>query len=528
MTLLNRIASIRWLPFFLFGLFFILSRAWYFVEMPIPAVHPDSGTYNNVAETILSGNFPLLGDRAIVYPVFLAIIYSISNLVSSVILVQNIFSLISGLLLIYAIFRIDHKSALMFSIILGGYYSGTQVLEHDTAVLTESLYTSFLVLSFSFLILGVTNERWRAILFASSSGLAALTILIKPGAIYLIVIYLMTVPFIGRKYHKRKVLLYYLTPFFLILLTQSIYNKVTIDTYALSVTDAKEVTFVTNFYWKKSDKYPLEINQAIENVGKFTSARFQGSNLEYLLNSWSVFDEKDLERTRALYLLGHYYGPQEEIAKITGGWGTPEWRSWLLRLSADSIKQNPSAFIKHYVVMMYSYYYYAFDYWNFRDYIQNRVKIYYIDKHFSEGRGLPEHSRIAKEFADPKFLPAAISIDGSKISFLDKSMYKIYLMQKVLFSKVLSLKMWLILLPIWLLLSLCILIKSRGFNEYAFIAFILSMAHLGNASIVSLVEYSQPRYSYPLEWTYYLIPFFVYFSFKSKFISRLTKENVNY
>ena len=527
MSLLNRIVVIRCLPFFVFSLFFIISRAWYFVEMPIPAVHPDSGTYNNVAEIILSGNFPLLGDRAIVYPVFLAAIYSVSNFVSSVILVQNIFSLISGLLLIYAIFRIDYKSALLFSIILGGYYSGTQVLEHDTAVLTESLYTSFLILSFSFLILGVTIERWRTILFASSSGLAALTILIKPGAIYLVVIYLMTALFISRKYNKRKILLVYIAPFFLILLAQSIYNKLTINTYALSVTDAKEVTFVTNFYWEKSDRYPIEINQAIENVGKFTSARFQDSDLDYLLNSWNVFDEKGLERTRALYLLGHYYGPQEEIAKITGGWGSPEWRSWLLRLSADSIKQNPSAFVKHYVVMMYSYYYYAFDYWNFRDYIQNRVKIYYIDKHFSEGRGLSEHSRIAKEFADPIFLPAPISISGANISFLDTSMYRIYLMQKTSFSKLLSLKIWLIFLPIWLLLSLYMLIKSRCFNEYAFIAFILSMAHLGNASIVSLVEYSQPRYSYPLEWTYYLIPFFVYFSFKCKVLSRLVKENVN-
>ena len=46
------------------------------------------------------------------------------------------------------------------------------------------------------------------------------------------------------------------------------------------------------------------------------------------------------------------------------------------------------------------------------------------------------------------------------------------------------------------------LIRSRMRDDAAFVLFIVSISAVGASLVVSLVEFSQPRYSYPMEWAY--------------------------
>lgn len=53
-----------------------------------------------------------------------------------------------------------------------------------------------------------------------------------------------------------------------------------------------------------------------------------------------------------------------------------------------------------------------------------------------------------------------------------------------------------------LIASLAFLVRSRMRDDAAFALFIVSVSAVGASLVVSLVEYSQPRYSYPMEWAY--------------------------
>ena len=61
---------------------------------------------------------------------------------------------------------------------------------------------------------------------------------------------------------------------------------------------------------------------------------------------------------------------------------------------------------------------------------------------------------------------------------------------------------WSISVFVALFASLVVLAVTRFRHTKAFMLFIITISAVGAALVVSLVEYSQPRYSYPMEWVY--------------------------
>jgi hypothetical protein len=508
MTLEPRASRVRWwLPGVVFLTLFVAGRLWFFVDFPIAVIHPDSGSYFVVSEAIQNGGPAHFGDRSPLYPMLMAAVFSVVDRVMALVIVQSILACLAGLAMTYAVFALQPILSLPVAVALGAYFMDADALEHDTAVLTESLYTSLLLLSFAALAWCFSSRRpaWPAA--ASSVGMA-LVIYTKPGGIYLVVIYAMVLAYFLWRRVRWPALAAFAVPFPVLLLLLAGYNYRTIDVFALSASDATEVSLITNFYWEPDPSYPPEINDAIGRVAALTASRNTPEELQILNESW------DFARLYDLYLRGHYYGPISEIAKATPSGNRAEHRRWVLRISMDAIARHPDRFFKHFVVMIYYYYRSIFYNTDFRQYLYNRVHLFYLQKHFSRDRGLPEMARWGKEFADPVALPPAIRITdydltrpmdlNQRIVLEDTWLTKIYLWLRPAMSRLFSTVWWSFGQIVVFAFVLAAFVRARLRHDAAFLLLVLACAPLGNGMIVSLVEYSQPRYSYPLEWAYYV------------------------
>jgi hypothetical protein len=495
-----------WVSVGVFLVLFVLGRLWFFVDFPIPAVHPDSGSYFAVSEYIGGPQLPRFSDRSPFYPLLLAGTFSVIDRVMALVYVQTLLSCFAGMLLVSAVHSIRTSLAIPMAVAMGAFFVDIDALEHDTAMLTESVYTSLLIISFALLLKSFMSRR-TAWLLALCSLCMAFVIYTKPGGIYLIVIYALIVAFLLYRRAPRGVVAAFATPFAAALLALASYNKATIGSFALSMSDATEITFVTNLFWETDPSYPPEINQAIVNVQQKTQARLTPEQLRLLNESW------DFDSVYPLYLRGHYYDPQAEIAKVTEGWGTPGWRAWLLRLASDAIRKHPDRFLKHYLVMMRQYYFSVVNNGDFRNFLYYRIDTYYVQKHFSKNRDIAIMPRMAKEFADPESVPRAIRITdfdksrqmdlNQRIYLEDTALTKIYLRFLAFSTRLFSSRLWSLAQGVVLVAALVVFVRARGRHDGAFLLLILVLAVLGNASVVSLVEFAQSRYSYPLEWVYY-------------------------
>lgn len=496
-----------WVPLAAFFTLFVAGRLWYFVDFPIPVVHPDSGSYFALSEAFWGPALPRFGDRSPLYPFLLAVTFRLVDRLIALVYVQTALSCVAGLLMVYVVHRRLPAMSLPVAVALGAYFMDCDALEHDSAMLTESLYTSLLILSSACLI-GAFGSARPSRWLAAASLLMALVIYARPGGLFLLVIYVLVLAYLSVRRAGAAATLAFGVPFAAALLVLATYNARTLGAFVLSMSDATEVSLITNLYWETDASYPPDINAAIEDVRRQTAERVSGDEMRILNESWQV------PRLYDLYLRSHHYGPHTAIAKVTGGWGTPAWRGWLLRLSRDAIRKHPDRFLKHFVVMMLYYYRAVFYNVDFRQYLYNRVMLFWVDKQFSRQRGLPLMVRMGKEFADPERLPPAVTVvdfdrthempANERIQFRETPLTRVYLwLQSWLRGPFTSLA-WPAAQVFILALSLAMLIRTRLTHDGAFLLAILCLMVLGNAMVVSLVEYSQPRYSYPLEWAYYV------------------------
>jgi len=496
-----------WVPGAVFLGLFVAGRLWFFIHFPIPAIHPDSGSYLAVAETIQNGEVPRFGDRSPLYPALMALVFSMVDRAMALVYLQTLLALAAGLAMTYAVYSLRPTLSLFVAVALGAYFLDADALEHETALLTESLYTSLLLFTFASFLACFQGRRpsWWAGFF--SAGMA-LIIYLKPGGMFLVVIYGMVLAYFLWRSVPWSVIFALALPLPCLLFCLAYYNQKTIGSFALSASDATEITFVTNFFWETDPSYPPEINRAIRKVQELTASRNTPQEIKNLKESWDVMT------LYGLYLRGHYYDPQSEIAKVTQGWGKPDFRYWLLRISSDTIRRHPDQFLRHFLVMMIAYYGSVTYREDFRDYILNRVDLYYIQKHFSRERGMPEMVRLGKEFSDPTVLPPKIRITdfekssskplNERVVLEPTVLSKLYAGLRALLGPLVSFLGWSVAQVAILIASFWILCRNHWRHDGAFILMIFCCTVLGSAMVVSLVEYAQPRYSYPLEWTYYV------------------------
>lgn len=487
----------------LFLLLVIANRAFYFLDFPVPAIHPDSVGYFGAAEQIGNGTWPNFGNRPPVYPLLLKSVFAISDRVSALVVAQTVMSVLASMLLIVAVHRWTPGMAIPAAVVSALFLFGFTTIEHDTAMLSESPYASFLMISFATLLIGLRSASpgW----LAAASAAMALAILTRPAGIFLEVSYVIVVAWLFYTRFSRRATIAYLTPFPVILLLMCTYNWRVVGVFATTTWGEANFAGATLLAWQTDPDYPPEINRSVEQIQAVIQKRYvaTGKDPSLLETSWNV------EALRPIFLEGFNWEALRIAVRLGGRYETTA-RGWIRRISFDAIRKKPHIYAKFVATQLFYYFEPTEDY-DFRAYLRNRAWALYVDDKFTPGLGAPLHIRMAKEFATSS-PPSAIVVTNTdvkapidlanRVIVSPTRAWRVYDFTHRARAQLYDTWLWPLAALVALLSSIVVLYRTRLRHHGAFAVFILTISTLGACLVVSLVEYSQPRYSYPMEWAY--------------------------
>jgi hypothetical protein len=479
------------------------NRLWLFIDYPIVAIHPDSASYYVASEQLDGSHWPNFGNRPPVYPLFLKAVYAIDNRAMAVAAAQTLLSLAGGLLLVYAAHCWRRSLAIPAALVTALFLWGFTTIEHDTAILSESVYTSLLMIAFGALLTGLNRRRW--LWLAISSAAMALAILTRPAGMFLLGTYLIVIVFLAWQRRGWRQAIGFAVPLPLLLLMMCTYNYRLVGVFAPTTWGEANFAVATQISWQTDPAYPPEINAAITRIHDIIYGRMAtlGKDPSVLDTSWNpmVLSPIFVESFNQAAL---------DVTLMMGGNYETGARQWIRRIGVDAIRKRPQRYAKFVFSMLVNYFRPIPEY-DFRAYLMNRAEVLYVNRHFSASRGDAFMARLGKEFSDGA-PPAAMVITNAdpsvamdqqdRIIVTPTKLWRVYDMtlrlRRLLFQRV----VWPLTLVAALLVSTWLLWRSRVRDDAAFAAFIVTISAVGASLVVSLVEYSQPRYSYPMEWAY--------------------------
>ena len=482
---------------------FLAARIWIFVDYPIGGIRPDSGSYFQLVQVMDSGRLPDFSIRSPGYPLFMKLVYSFSDSITAVMVVQSVLSACSGLYMIYAIHRFHSVLSPWAAVGLAGYFTGALALESDTALLSESLYVDFVLFSFASLLIALTTRR-ALFLGLSSAGIGA-AIFTRPAGLFLVGMYLLVMIFALLNGYGVKRLASFALPLPVMLLVLSLYNYLLVGAFTPTGFGESQIAFATFTFWEQDAAYPPQINGAIESVQLLMEKKLGGKG-EQLLHS-----DLTLKNHHEFYDIFSEGFDNSVLNAATAPWQGDYFagRSWIRKISMDSIEKHPDLYGKFVLTQLSAYYLDNIsDQPDFIEDLRDRAQVIYAEKRFSNEKGDQFRTALAKEFADPPLLPT-IQITGSGD---DRSVImESHSPWRQLYVELIAARNRLFTSPLWvvagfvvLAMSLFKLIASRGRNTGAFVLVAIISSVIAASLVVALVEEALTRYSYTMEWAYYL------------------------
>jgi hypothetical protein len=480
-------------------LLFLIPRLPFFLHFPIVDIEQDSGSYLTLVN-LLRGHYWLYFDvRTPGYPLmvwpftylpdpWLVIVYS-----------QNFLSLLSSTLLVYGVFRLRPALALPASMAMAAFVAGSQVVMYDTAILSESLYTSTIIFTVAFLILAFA--RAKPAYFILSSSTMAYSIMVRPAGMYFIVIYALVLAYLLWNRYRRRLLLAYLIPFPAILLLLCSYNYYTLRSFLISPFGEANLAGATILYWEPDASLPEDVRQGVNDLpNAYAKAGITATDFATLRDSWDpekLIDVFNRQYNRLVWGAGYGSG------KRFGHKGYLYYRKYIRQLSLAAIRSHPLIYLK-YVWTNFSIYFDNITYhYEFYEQLSNRVRDEFIDKSTAYTIVPTENVHV-----EPS-LPPAIQIIGSGkeavIGFVPTFLSRLHVAwERIHWNSFLCLFWVWLYIPIFLL-STFRLLHSKGRDLGAFLLVTLSLIVLGGGLVVALVEIAMNRYSYPTQFIFYLL-----------------------
>ena len=484
-------------PAALVVLVFVITRLPFFLHFPVAGIAPDSGSYEDVVDTVRAGKWPLFVTRTPGYPFFIWLVTEFSNRWIAVIAAQSLLSGASVLTLVYGAYRFRAWLAVPTALAMCGFLGSSHVLIYETFALSESVYTSCLLFSIACFILALA--RRRAVYFALGSAAMAYGILVRPAGSYLLVIYLVAAIFLFWNRYRKAERWAFTAPLPAMLLLLCAYNYRTIGSFVISPYGEANLAGATLLFWEQDPRLPAHVNQALRDLPEsYRRSNITADDFVLLEHSWNTAQLFNLFAKAYNTLVwserwgfGSRFGSEDYLAN----------RKYIKQASVIAIERHP----KYYAKFVWTNVVYFFDpiaaRYEFYGTLQERAKEHYSGR--DRGYALP----YAKEYlaGSP---PPAITLTGHgtdataalRQTFLRRMHEAVQSEHWAIFQRAI----WKWIYVATLVLSTILLVVRRGRDPATFLVFLITLYPLGASLVVSLVELSIERYSYPTEFVYYL------------------------
>ncbi len=490
-------------PVALFLTLFVLSRWWFFADFPFPGVSPDSLTYWGVMQDWEAGRVPIFAVRPFAYPLFVRLTRLFTPDLLGLIGIQNILTAASCLTMIYAVQRVRPALSIFAALAMAGWATCSLAIEHDTQVLSDTLYASSLVFAFAFVLLGLVIRRgW---LFALASFFMAWAILAKPAGLFLVVTFALLGAFMLWNRYSRREDLAFLIPLPVLLFLLALYNFLTIGVFTLSAFGESNIAMATRTFWETDPAFPANINMGIEKSDPLLA--LTAREREILKSSWEPAE------LQPLFHQGFSWNAYSEAVRVwspvNANYTSEYAREWTRKVSFNAIQKHPEQYIKFVYTML------AIYYWgvtpsqqlNLQYSVMERAQNYLIDQRFKwDSNGI-----YWQMFPTPKFSPSvtanikAETKNGkTEVTMADTDAWRVFQTLTQWRIRIFSNLWWVYAFFAVFLLAALRLLVSRFRHPGALFLLMLTTATIGASLIVALVEESLTRYSYVLMWTYYL------------------------
>ena len=488
-------------PCLAYLVFVVVTRAWFFLEVPVPALYGDSTSYYALVQDMDAGKWPQFTIRTPGYPLFLKVIFSLSNTLFAVVLAQTALTVLGGMALILAFSAYRRPLGWWASAAVGVYTVGLWPFEHDTAIMSDSPYASSLMFVLAFIALGVL--RRSSVFWLLASLAMAANILIRPAGMFLFVIYVFCACFVLLNRYSRRAVAALLIPLPAIMLMLALYNLMTFGQFTLTAFGETQLAFATFTFWETDSEYPAEVNEAIERTQTVMRGQLPEARRRLLHESWN-FSE-----LAPIFLAGFHYPALDQASQIGGKHDYLGHRRWIRTISIDSIRKHPDLYAKFVATQLWLQFFSNIQYQeDFLAFLKNRVIEVYASGKYQKATGAPFYLEMAKEIADAA-PPHGIELsrqDGIVTAIIPERSISRQAFRRILpvRQRIFASTYWVFLFFASVVAAVVRLALSRYRHPGAFISFVMTMSVLGANMVVALVEYGGHRYSFTTEYVYYL------------------------
>jgi hypothetical protein len=517
-----------WIGAAIFFIVFLITRLPYFLYYRSTIVRLDSSGYFMIVDQMNKGFWPNLSIRTIGYPLFLKIVYLLSSTSSAVATAQHAITLVSSLFFIWAMARAFPRRPFLpvvASLGLAAHAAIPWRILSDSSYMTDSLFVSAIVVTLGLLAWGLAERKKSLFVWASLS--TAMTVLIRPAGLFLVPVLVLILVFMVRNKFGRGPLIAALFPCATVLLSQMVYNALVIRSFTLSGFSEHALISLTSTFLEPDPSYGPTANLAIERC----RAVFRDRDRRVLQTSWDplainrVFKryyERNRARIAAVFLEAK---PREKYNLYI------EWRPLWRRMSGDALRKHPGTALKYIYSSLYRVF--VLNLWRntnlYQELRQNcldDLSRLMIVRRFGEPNSSFSRRFNTRAYASTltpdgfarSMLPELFGPDGLP-HVLGRARHEHGEEQAIplperLHLRLISFHSALLDNPGWALACLAVWLFSfarvvrTGFRHRgAFTLFFLTSGALFYGVLIAALAYPYLRYTYGLEFVYYLSPF---------------------
>jgi hypothetical protein len=471
----------------------------------LPLYQNDANAYSAILHHVSQHRLPSLV-VAPGYPLFVATLVTLTGSLGAVPVAQILFLLTATLLLLYEIYRSYGWVCIPASLAMTGFIASPSALIDAASIMTESTYTSCLILTIALLFRCVRIDTMRNyLLLALVIGIA---IIIRPAGLFLIGSIVLLLVYLRARGKSVKYLLTVPAPALAVLAITICYNYSVTGQASISPVHALSLPASVALFWKQDPSLSPPFCQAIQSYHN----RVPPQEFVLVKKSWDLEQlYKAFERNvgPAFRHLGAEVGLWTCMDKrYTEGIISPdefgEISDQARKMAALAIQASPMSYVKLFAANTYAWFtnikhHMASPYAEMCDIF---LRLYgERSNNVFQDTSLPVYVRAYYQ-ALP--LPNFRIRDDDTVIVTPSALQKLHLVLMSAMNPLFFSMLW-----VWAFLAIALTssiqwIRTGFGNERFFLLAFITTIPIGAAALVSLGAVSLIRYSYPTQFVYYL------------------------